>query len=154
MKTKYYASFLSLLLISVILTSCASSRSYGKRHPKQLNKEVDFNMSLSDFNSLKGTSTDDMQDDSFRWIYNETVTDEDMTNIVYYFDKDGEQPLYEMIFIYKDTIARNAAADKLLGEPNFGSEWKLDLKPYTLTAWKYKSKLVMAAIIPNTEWDE
>ena len=112
-------------------------------------------MSLADFNALKGTSTADMQDDSFRWVYLEKVSDDaDMTEIVYYFDKDGEQPLYEMIFIYKDTNARNAAADKLLGSPNFGEEWKFETDPHTLTAWKYKNKLVMAAVIPQTEWAE
>ncbi len=111
-------------------------------------------MSLADFNNLKGTSTSDMKDDSFRWVYLETVDDENMTDIVYYFDKDGDQPLYEMIFIYKDTIALNEAADQLLGPPNDGKEWRIAKDPYALTAWKYKTKLVMAALIPETEWAE
>lgn len=155
MKTKNFLILTATALLTIVISSCATSRSYGKKYPSQLHKEVDFNMSIVDFNALKGTSTADMQDDSFRWIYREILPeDEDMTDIIYYFDKDGDQPLYEMIFIYKDTNARNAAADKLLGSPNNGSEWKFVEDPHTLTAWKYKSKLVMAAHIPKTEWNE
>ncbi|MCR9170969.1 MAG: hypothetical protein NXI10_00640 [bacterium] len=154
MNLNIYKTLLPLALLALLTSSCASTRSYGKKYPEQLHKEVDFNMSLADFNSLKGTQTSDMKDDSFRWVYLESIEDEKMTDIVYYFDKDGDQPLYEMIFIYKDTVARNEAADKLLGAPNDGEEWRIVQEPYTLTAWKYKNKLVMAALIPNTEWDE
>jgi hypothetical protein len=152
---KHSTPLFSLPLVAVLLlfVGCATS-SYGKYYPKQLQKKVEMNMSLSDFNALKGTSTKDMQDDSFRWVYLEEVEDEDITDIVYYFDKDGDQPLYEMIFIYKDVATLDRAADELLGVPNDGEEWRIEIAPYTLTAWKYQSKLVLAALIPQTEWNE
>ncbi|XOV65990.1 MAG: hypothetical protein ACFHU9_10175 [Fluviicola sp.] len=150
MKTALYP----IIFLVLLITSCATSRTYGKKYPEQLNKDVDFNMSLADFNALKGSKTDNMKDDTFRWVYVEEIADDKMTNIVYYFDKDGNQPLYEMIFIYNDTIARDEAADKLLGVPNNGQEWRFEQDPYPLTAWKYKNKLVLAAVIPQTEWDE
>ncbi|GAB5417405.1 MAG: hypothetical protein Crog4KO_29870 [Crocinitomicaceae bacterium] len=145
-------AFTTLILLS--LTSCGSKRDYGKIYPEDLSKKVDFNMSISDFNALKGTSTADMQDGSFRWVYHEKVEGGDVTDIVYYFDKDGMQPLYEMIFIYNDTTARNAAADKLLGPPNHEGEWRFTNGPHTISAWKYKTKLILAALIPKTEWNE
>lgn len=140
------------LATSFLLFSCVHTKTYKDLYPSALSKGVDFNMSLADFNKLKGTSTADMTDDSFRWVYLESLNDDKVSDIVYYFDKDGDQPLYEMIFIYKDTTVRNSDAQNLLGAPNSGKEWRLEMEPYTVTAWKYMSKLVMAAIIPNTEW--
>ncbi len=147
-----FVAFTALLLLS--LSSCGSRRDYGEIYPEVLDKKVDFNMTISDFNTLKGISTLDMQDDSFRWIYHEKVQDSDVTDIVYYFDKDGTQPLYEMIFIYKDTATRNAAASELLGPTNYEGEWRFTDGPHTLSAWTYKTKLILAALIPNTEWNE
>ena len=140
-------------ITALSISSCATS-GYQKHYPEQLSKKVDFDMPLSDFNDLKGTSASDMKDESFRYVYVEEISDSELANIVYYFDKDGDQPLYEMIFVYKDTNTLNTAADKLLGDPNYGEEWRLEKKPYVLTAWKYKTKLVLAALIPNTEWAE
>lgn len=142
---------LTILCLTTIflLQGCASAK-----FPAALDKKVDFNMSLDYFNLLKGTSTADMQDDSFRWVYNEEVNDDKLSNIVYYFDKDGSRPLYEMIFIYKDKNVRNKEANELLGYPNNDGEWRLEKAPYTIIAWNFESKLVMAALIPNTEWWE
>ena len=110
-------------------------------------------MSLADFNARKGTSTADMQDNmSFRWVYLEEVNDEKLSNSIYYFDKAGTQPLYEMIFTYQDESVRDKEAMELLGPPNNKDKWRLEKDPYTIIAWKFKNKLVMAALIPNTEW--
>lgn len=140
--------------LALILSSCGTSKNYSDLYPKGLDSKVSLGMPLDDFLQLRGISTDDLTDDTFRKIYVEPSKSEDITDIVYYFDADGDQPLYEMIFIYKDEAKRDAEAEKLLGEPNDGEEWKLERKPYDILAWKYKNKLILVAVIPETEWAE
>lgn len=143
------------LIVFLVLASCAASKNdYKNITPKQQDKRVHFNMSISEFKTLKDLKMSDFIDDSFRWVYSEPLENETISDIVYYFDKDGEQPLYEMIYIYKDISDRDAAAQNLLGTPNNDKEWLLDRTPYPIKAWKYKNKLIMVAVIPDTEWAE
>lgn len=147
--------YLLFILTATTLMSCNSTKNaYKKYYPHALSKAVYFDMPISEFHALKGTSNADCTDDSFRYVYLEEVDDENVENIVYYFDKDGDMPLYEMIFIYKDEASRDAEAKKLLGAPNDGEEWKFKLDPYEMHAWNFQTKLVMVTLIPQTEWGE
>ena len=146
---------LLLVLTAAVLFSCGSAKTaYKKYYPQSLSKSVYFNMPISEFHTLKGTKNSDFTDDSFRLVYLEDVNEGNVESIVYYFDADGDMPLYEMIFIYKDEASRDAEAKKLLGAPNDGEEWKFKMDPYDMHAWNFQKKLVMVALIPNTEWGE
>lgn len=143
-----------ILLSSIFLVSCGSTKSYQDLYPKALSKGVEFEMSFEDFSKLRNVDANNLNEESFRITYVEEVNSENVEHIAYYFDKDGDKPLYEMIFIYKDTVTRNTDAEALLGKPNNGEEWLLEMKPYNLMAWKFRKKLILAALIPGTEWAE
>ena len=93
---------------------------------------------------------------SFRTVYLEEINKDGLNSVVYYFDNDGEMPLYEMILIYESEAKRDAVAAKLLGKPNFESkEWKIKTnKSYPLRAWAFQSKLVIVGVIKGTEWED
>lgn len=140
--------------LALILSSCGTSKNYSDLYPKGLDSEVYLGMPQSEFLKLRGISADALTDNTFRKIHVEPSKSDDITDIIYYFDADGDKPLYEMIFIYKDENKRDADAKNLLGEPNDGEEWKLERKPYDIKAWTYKNKLILVAVIPETEWAE
>ena len=143
------------LVCALVLTSCGVQKNvYKDITPKALSSGVYFDMPLADFKDLKSLSDDAFTDDEFRTVYVEENLQGDVSDIVYYFDKDGDAPLYEMIFIYRDTLVRDAEAAELLGAPNEGAEWNLKRSPYDIKAWTFKSKLILTALIPLTEWAE
>ena len=83
---------------------------------------------------------------------------ERFTSIIYYFDKDGEQPLYEFIIFLNENLNADELAKEHFGLPNYqDKEWRFppvqtDL-PYTLAAWTYKNKVIIAATMKDTEWE-
>lgn len=139
-------------ILTLLISSCGTSKNYSDLYPKGLDSEVYLGMPLSDFLKLRGISVSDLSDENFRKTYVDQSNSNEITDIVYYFDTGRDQPLYEMIFVYKDESARDADAKRLLGEPNNGEEWRLDREPYDVLAWKYKAKLILVSLIPDTEW--
>ena len=93
---------------------------------------------------------------NFREVYSEQVDTGGIDFIVYYFDNEGDQPLYEVIINYDTEADRDKVVKKLLGAPNYKEkEWKFDIGgPYPLHAWTYKNKLIFAMPIKGTEWEE
>ncbi len=91
----------------------------------------------------------------FRNQITETFTDGDIEAVTYYFDKDGNQPLYEYIIEYKDGIDVKEIAKSKLGNPNYEEkEWLFDSeKGYKVRAWTFKQKIVLAANLKGTEWE-
>lgn len=143
----------------ILLFFVASCFAYGQKSPekflpKELKKSISFNMTMKEFLSKKDPSTLSYTDDGFRHIYVETLNEGDITNIVYYFDKDDHEPLYEVILVYKDEATRDAASKKLLGNPNVkGSEWlKTHKKRKDVRAWTFKKKLIITQLLDKTEW--
>lgn len=145
----------------ILLFVVASGFAYGQKSPqkflpKSVSSTVSFDMSLKDFLAKKDPSQLSYSDESFRDIYVESFESSDITDVVYYFDKDNHQPLYEIILIYKDEATRDAAAKQLLGKPNVkGSEWlKTHKKRKDVRAWTFKTKLVITYLVDDTEWAE
>ena len=145
----------------ILLFVVASSFAYGQKSPqkflpKELRKSISFNMTMKEFLSKKDASTLSYTDGGFRHIYLEEVDMDDISSIVYYFDKDDHEPLYEVILVYNDEATRDAAAKKLLGSPNTtGGEWlKSHKKRKDVRAWTFKTKLVIVQLLDKTEWAE
>ncbi len=156
------ASFiLCLLCVLLLLGACRTrqaSRSTAK-HPvrRYLPPEVRdlyFGLPLATFLGQKRDLTRPAGETDFRIILIEAFDKAQAESAVYYFDADGDEPLYEIIAIYPDEATRDAVVADLLGEPNYqGSEWRYDSgEGYPIWAWTFKQKLVIAAILPNTEW--
>jgi hypothetical protein len=112
-------------------------------------------MSFDEFAKKKDVKDLRFTDDNFRHVYVEDVDDDNLRNIVYYFDTDNDMPLYEIIFIYKDEATRDAVAKNLLGKPNHKEkEWKFSHKKRkNFYAWTYQTKLIMMQPLKDTEWD-
>jgi hypothetical protein len=147
---------LPILLITLCF-GCASNKASDSILPDPLKGKIQFGMTLDDFKQLKSKAKLTYNtDDSFRVAIIEEIEHPEISNYVYYFDTDDDKPLYEIIVIYKTEAQRDAVAEKLFGEPNFeGGEWRFKRpKSFNVMAWKYKTKLIIVALLPKTEWAE
>jgi hypothetical protein len=91
----------------------------------------------------------------FRKIYTEPIENEGIKFAVYYFDNEGEKPLYETIFEFYSPEARDEVAQKLLGTPNHEEgEWMYyGGEGFMIHAWTFKNKLIIVGKLPGTEWE-
>ncbi len=142
----------SLFILSVLfLSGCTSTRFL----PDDVDNQVKLGMSQDNFTELKGDKAKKSgANEDFRNTFLEKVTHENIEFFGYYFDTDGDKPLYEIIIGYKTEELANKTAIDLLGKPNYKEkEWKIERKnDYTILAWVFKKKLVIVSLIPDTEW--
>ncbi|RME91948.1 MAG: hypothetical protein D6772_17600 [Bacteroidetes bacterium] len=124
--------------------------------PENLRKFVYFNMPRKEFLQRQPHLEELSQRVSFRRVYIDTATAAPLDYIVYYFDKDRHEPLYEVILAFQDTISRDQTAAKLLGPPNYeGDEWYVPRdSAFDYSAWRFQNKLVIIGRIEGTEWAE
>lgn len=124
--------------------------------PENLRTKVYFNMPRTTFLQAFPAVEELSQRVSFRRVYRDTVTTAPLDYVVYYFDKDGHEPLYEVILAFTDTTARNAVAQQLLGPPNYKeNEWYVPRdSAFDYSAWTFQNKLVIIGRIEGTEWAE
>lgn len=150
-----------LLIAATLLSACSASKKAGSKgksfqFPEEF-KGLEFNMSMKQVGAIRDLDSDQIQDGDFRFTVYEPLENSEIEGAGYYFDAEGDKPFYELIIVYKSEELRDAAAQKLLGEPNFenNTEWQVRGKgPYEIRAWGFKTKLIIAALIPNTEWYE
>ncbi|NOQ74216.1 MAG: hypothetical protein GQ574_19565 [Crocinitomix sp.] len=143
--------------LSLLIVACVNQKNEKRYLPNEVEKAVYFNMPLADFKALKGSKAE-IQDDGmdFRKVFFESVGGTLIEYFGYYFDADNNQPLYEIIIGYNDETTLNSEAVKLLGAPNYkDTEWRFELeKTHDILAWTFKKKLIIVALIPETEWHE
>jgi hypothetical protein len=145
------------LLCLVTVTSTAQELKVNKPYPRGLEKGLSFEMSLEGFENRfeYNTEYEFLQENSFRKEIRFIPNLKKIKEVILYFDKDGRQPLYEMIFVFHDTAEAEKAARALYGPPNFdGTEWRMRHKSMKLWCWIYKNKLVLVSDTENTEWAE
>jgi len=140
------------MLSLIFALGCSTARYF----PKEFDEKVEFGMILGSFERLKNDRVS-KQDDGmpFRHVYLEEVTALPFEFIGYYFDDDNNKPLYEVIISYKDIKVRDQVARDLFGSPNAENNSEWHLKPKNgpeIKAWTHKQKLVIVALIPETEW--
>ena len=152
------------MIVTLVLgAGWKSSKSDCRIQRKYLMAEVKglcLGMSLDEFSRKKSNfgQLEIDNDMGFRKVYLEKAVDmEGVLSIVYYFDSDGSQPLYEIIIQYSSEYLAKGKANKKLGKPNDGDEWRFtSVKTglsYDIKAWIYKSKVVIAAMMDGTEWE-
>lgn len=124
--------------------------------PENLRKFVYFNMPRKEFLQRQPQVAELSQRVSFRRVYVDTSATDPLDFIVFYFDKDRHEPLYEVILAFKDTTSRNQVANQLLGPPNYkGNEWYVPRdSAFDYSAWRFQNKLVIIGRIEGTEWAE
>jgi hypothetical protein len=117
-------------------------------------KKIYLGMPYQDFMNAK-EGVDFGKDDSFdfRTVLTEDISGKPYETLIYYLDKDGDQPLYEILIVYPAGQNVNEIAEELYGAPNKEKEWYFEHNNgYPVKIWVYKQKLVITAEIPNTEW--
>ena len=155
------AYFALLAALSFALSACSGSKSTTKQG-FPVSKEVaayPFGMTLQAFEDANDQAAQnplDMGDFRVVMIENMPASNTVIESVVYYFDNEGNRPLYEYIINYHNTAARDAWAEKNLGPKNHkeGKEWLFKATAgYEVNAWVFKNKLVFAAAIAGSEWD-
>jgi hypothetical protein len=123
--------------------------------PAKLAK-YEFGMTLNKFKKRNKKAVIDTPGSfDFRIIAEDRSAGGEFESVVYYFDAENDEPLYEMIIQYKTLEAMEAYVNTTLKEPNNGKEWKWTTKEgYVFKAWKFGKKLVLALGLPSTEWYE
>lgn len=137
-----------------------SGATFGQRAvedclPKEVSSSISLGMSFNEFKRKKDIKDLNHTNEGFRHIYEEKINSRKISSIVYYFDADNDMPLYEVIFVYNDKTKCDAAAKKLLGEPNYKeNEWKyIQEQGVPLYSWIFKNKLILMQPLKDTEWD-
>ncbi len=96
--------------------------------------------------------------ENFRYVWEERFSDKYPYHTAqYYFSDKEEHAFYEVILSYRDLSARDNWLSKYFGPPNSknNTEWKLiSKKGLQFRAWRYEDRLVIAALLPGTEWEE
>lgn len=151
--------FLSILLISLFSLGLAQNKK-GKKcsilPPEIATKQVKLGMSLADFKKTPYYSMVIDESMGFRTVCIGSVDDPQITDLIYYFDDEGDQPLYEIIVTYTDQYTASASAKNFLGSPNYdkNKEWRVKKCNFNVWAWLYQERLVLVGDLPNTEWSD
>lgn len=95
----------------------------------------------------------------FRSIYVEENFSDRFETLICYIDNDNEAPLYEFILILNPKLNANDVAYEQFGLPNYkNKEWRFPTAetnlPYTIAVWTYNNKIIIAATLKGTEWED
>jgi hypothetical protein len=114
---------------------------------------VHFNMPFGQFKEIfKDFAVDNTL--SFRSEVVLGFDDPTLKTVTYYFDKEGIEPLYEVIIEYQSEQQRDQVAKKLFKSPNHPEgQWRYRTRDgLEIWAWTFQNKLIIASPLPGTEW--
>lgn len=159
-----------LFTISIILSLLMIGCKTTSKLPKSKKSQKDFlfkelteqglylGLSQEEFQTIRPNAEENADGYDFRTIFVDEAFSERFMNVIYYFDKDGHQPLYEFILILNPNLDAKKVANEHFGLPNYqDKEWRFpamqtDL-PFTLAVWTYNNKIIIAAAMKDTEWE-
>lgn len=155
----------TLIVLTVILISVPVQGQKLKAQKKYLPgciKEMKIYLGMSKNDLLRQCPDCKIESDnsfaSFRTVYNSPLEDDVFSHAVFYVSTTNND-FYEMILIAKDNQNATAYSEKLLGQANAANkEWRFYAddtgEPFTIAAWNYMNKLILAASVDGSEWDE
>ena len=148
---------ITILLFAFNFQQLSGQEAIIKRpFPREVNYKVKFELPLAEFE--EGFKREKIERDNsygFRIVYTQKVDRRNVKDIIYYFDADGDQPLYEVIVSYNDEETPRVIAERRFGAPNYKQEeWRFRYKDHDIWCWVYNNKIVIAAKVPDTEWYE
>ena len=148
-------TFTIFILLLISINSFAQGKGQKKYLPKQF-KDLYFGMDLSSFKKVR--NIEKMKKDTimgFRTEYFQENIGDGVYEVIYYFTKGEKGILYEMIIDFEFDYDIESELPKLYGEEFGAEEFTLECgENFKLRAWGGKKRLVIAAKIKNTEWDE
>ena len=138
---------------AITTTDISSQRSQLQYIPKALH-DTYLGMPVSDFKKARMVMSEkDSNRMNFRIEFTETIEDNDIDRVTYYFDKDYNQPLYEYIIEYKSATKLQELVKQKYGNHNDGNQWIFDSgEGFMIRVWTFKNKLCIAGVIKGTEW--
>ncbi len=103
---------------------------------------------------LPGVKKSDGMD--FRDEYVLKVKKNGLQEVTFYFDKDGEKPLYEIIFEFKNADSTRQLVGAMFGDPShptLDDHWVLGVGENGIAslAWTFENKMVLAVNLPGSE---
>ncbi|MCF8296524.1 MAG: hypothetical protein K9J13_03180 [Saprospiraceae bacterium] len=149
--------YIVLIIATLFLFSCSGTKdlhSYQKKYiPKEFHN-LYLGMPLKEIKKVIEFSEEDISKVmSFRLSIVEENKTEQIKEVTYYLDDGEDNPLYEIIIEYNDIAVRDNVVKKLYGEPNHGEEWRFETQEFPIMVWTYQSKLIIAAKMKGTEWE-
>lgn len=155
-------TLLVCLMLGISSTLAAQNPKAQKNYlPKCIKKmKIYLGMSESDFLAQCPQCALDESNSfsSFRSVYISPLNDNVFEEAIFYVSTDNKD-FYEMILIAKESENATDYAHKLLGEPNADEdEWRYSPKvtgeAFTIAAWNYKNKFIVAGSVKGSEWEE
>ncbi|MFT6148731.1 MAG: hypothetical protein ACJAUH_001417 [Saprospiraceae bacterium] len=124
-----------------------------------LDSNLYLGMPREDFLMIRPNTEYNSDVHNFRSIYVEENFSPRFQTLICYLDNDGEQPLYEFILILSPKLDAKKIASDHFGLPNHKEkEWRFLVSEtgvsYSIAAWTYKNKIIIAATLAGTEWEE
>lgn len=94
----------------------------------------------------------------FREEYTLKVGNNGVKQVNFIFDKDGDKPLYEMIFEFDNADSTRRLVEMMFGQPNHPTledHWVLakDEKGIVPMIWLFDNKMITAVNLPGTEFE-
>lgn len=125
--------------------------------PKTL-KGLSFGMPMAQFSEdYRSIDPQYLKREDFRYRWEAPLDGKKgLTKAVYYFDDGPERPFYEVILSFEGPQERDAWLRKYYGAPNANNatEWRFPSEEgFEIRAWCYQNRLVIAALLPGTEWE-
>ncbi|MEI6410020.1 MAG: hypothetical protein WCR52_11595 [Bacteroidota bacterium] len=147
--------FLIVLLSTTFCMAQTSTETAAKRVIQTLGK-LSLGTSKAEFVRQKPTINRFDDKMGFRLETTETVGIDGLESVTYYFDMDGEQPLYELILAFSTEALRTAVTEKMFGPANYPNKpdhWILGAENGVISiGWSSGPSYSIAANIPFTEW--
>jgi hypothetical protein len=148
-------------IILFLLTSCYVQAQDVKDYNTAFNNAIalgfKMDMPLDTVKTLFKTGFETTPDSSdIRIVYQYDPKQYGLDNITFYFDKDGNQPLYAVFLQFSDADTLAAFCQKKLGtsdHPGMEDHWIIALDAYGIATlfWRDENFLVMANNLPETE---
>lgn len=139
--------------------SAADHAGQAKYLPRQVSN-LHLGMPFREFKTIRNVppteenaENNDLFD--FRTELTESLQDNEVKAVTYYFAKDGDEPLYEIILEYHGGFDVRGYAVSRFGAPNYKDEWRFDSgEGFGIMLWVFNNKLIIAGAIKGTAWEK
>jgi len=152
---KIILSFLVLVCIQAAIFAQGVAKPAQTRVPAILSKYT-FGMLFAQFKKMHPTSK---IDESSQMVFRMEVVLKNpvkgIKEVTFYFNSEGDNPMYEMIIVYPTVAIRDAWVKKNYGASNAGKEWLWPtIEGYNVRALKYSKNFIIAATIKDTVYND
>jgi hypothetical protein len=148
--------FIAFVLLFATKTTAQTIEDYGTIFLSTT--EIGFKLTMAQKDALQLSKNLKKEKNllDFREEYTLKVNEKGLKEVTFYFDKDGEKPLYELIYEFENAdsveILMNAAFGAA-NHPRLAEHWVISINDQNVAfmIWRFENKIIMAANLPETE---